>query len=136
MPKPGIMTVAAYSLIEGDIVGSGEVVCSVLPPVKNLRETGRTVALKLYNPKRHTFRWATWNKHTRIGILQRIPGAELRWDIAPLVGHAPVVEIHQCGHCGRRWNDAAISSITPAPAGRCPFEYEHVYDDTDYRLEV
>ena len=34
-----------------------------------------------------------------------------------------------CGHCGRTWNDAVITSITPVPSGRCPFESEHEYDD-------
>lgn len=36
-----------------------------------------------------------------------------------------IVEIATCGTCGRSWNDAAVSSRTPAPAGRCPFEYNH-----------
>ena len=30
-----------------------------------------------------------------------------------------------CGTCGRSWNDSIISDRTPAPAGRCPYEYEH-----------
>jgi hypothetical protein len=34
-------------------------------------------------------------------------------------------EIATCGSCGLSWNDAAISSRTPTPAGRCPFEYIH-----------
>ena len=37
----------------------------------------------------------------------------------------PVVRMTTCGTCGRTWDDALITSITPAPAGRCPFEYEH-----------
>lgn len=40
------------------------------------------------------------------------------------MGH-PVVDWAQCGNCLRWWNDAAISYVTPAPSGRCPFEYEH-----------
>ena len=31
----------------------------------------------------------------------------------------------ECGHCGRTWN----SLLTPTPAARCPFEYEHEYAD-------
>lgn len=27
-----------------------------------------------------------------------------------------------CGECGRTWDDALITSLTPAPAGRCPFD--------------
>ena len=30
-----------------------------------------------------------------------------------------------CGTCGRRWDDAKSTSLTPTPAGRCPFEYAH-----------
>lgn len=30
-----------------------------------------------------------------------------------------------CGACGLTWNDAAISSRTPTPGGRCPFEAVH-----------
>lgn len=30
-----------------------------------------------------------------------------------------------CGHCGRTWDDAHISGMTPTPAGRCPFEHMH-----------
>lgn len=30
-----------------------------------------------------------------------------------------------CGTCGRSWDDAIITSLTPAPAARCPFEYFH-----------
>ena len=35
-----------------------------------------------------------------------------------------------CGHCGRAWVDSIITSVTPTPGGRCPFEYEH--DDDGY----
>ena len=31
----------------------------------------------------------------------------------------------QCGTCRRWWDDDVSSSWTPAPSGRCPFEYEH-----------
>ena len=30
-----------------------------------------------------------------------------------------------CGNCGATWNDAIISSRTPAPSSRCPFENDH-----------
>jgi hypothetical protein len=30
-----------------------------------------------------------------------------------------------CGTCGRSWDDGKITSMTPAPGGRCPFEYYH-----------
>lgn len=33
--------------------------------------------------------------------------------------------VTRCGYCGRMWDDSVWSALTPAPAGRCPFEYEH-----------
>jgi hypothetical protein len=30
-----------------------------------------------------------------------------------------------CGTCGREWNDALITSRTPAPSARCPYEDLH-----------
>lgn len=36
-----------------------------------------------------------------------------------------IVDTVTCGVCGFEWNDARISSVTPAPGGRCPVEYEH-----------
>lgn len=32
----------------------------------------------------------------------------------------------ECGACGRAWDDAYVTQWTPAPAGRCPFEYFHM----------
>ena len=53
--------------------------------------------------------------------MTKVPGAELRYD----ENGAPKVYPVTCGTCGRTWNDAAVSSKTPAPSGRCPFEAEH-----------
>jgi hypothetical protein len=30
-----------------------------------------------------------------------------------------------CGTCKRGWDDTVSTAWTPAPSGRCPFEYEH-----------
>ena len=30
-----------------------------------------------------------------------------------------------CGTCDRSWDDSVVTGITPAPAARCPFEYDH-----------
>lgn len=32
------------------------------------------------------------------------------------------------GACGLTWDDSIVTSMTPAPSGRCPFEAFHVYD--------
>lgn len=34
-----------------------------------------------------------------------------------------------CGTCGRTWDDAHPTAVTPVPSGRCPFESEHDDDD-------
>lgn len=59
--------------------------------------------------------------------LTPVPGAKPRYDD----DGREIVDIATCGTCGRSWNDAAVSSITPAPSGRCPFESEHDDDDDD-----
>jgi hypothetical protein len=35
-----------------------------------------------------------------------------------------------CGYCGLSWDDGKITSMTPAPSGRCPFEYFHIYPES------
>lgn len=42
---------------------------------------------------------------------------------APTYFKAPAT----CGHCERTWDDGHSSVLTPAPSGRCPFEYMHRY---------
>lgn len=36
-----------------------------------------------------------------------------------------------CGSCGRGWRDEVVTSWTPAPGGRCPFEYDHPDEDDE-----
>jgi len=37
-----------------------------------------------------------------------------------------------CGVCGLSWDDDVVTSFTPVPAGRCPFEYFHEdWDEED-----
>lgn len=33
--------------------------------------------------------------------------------------------VARCGTCGFRWDDSKTTSLTPAPSGRCPNEYNH-----------
>lgn len=33
------------------------------------------------------------------------------------------------GYCGLSWDDSVVTSMTPAPSARCPFEPFHVYPD-------
>jgi hypothetical protein len=34
-----------------------------------------------------------------------------------------------CGHCGLTWDDGIGTTWTPAPSGRCPFEYYHIHEE-------
>lgn len=36
-----------------------------------------------------------------------------------------------CGHCNLTWDDGKVTSMTPVPSGRCPFELFHVYPEPD-----
>jgi hypothetical protein len=62
---------------------------------------------------------------TTAPTLTPVPGATPRYDD----DGNEIVNVATCGTCGRSWNDAAISSWTPAPSARCPFEYDHEDDD-------
>jgi len=41
------------------------------------------------------------------------------------------MDIATCGSCGLSWDDSIVTSMTPAPSARCPFEYFHEYDEND-----
>ena len=34
-----------------------------------------------------------------------------------------------CGNCGLTWDDGTVTSMTPAPSARCPFESFHKPDN-------
>jgi hypothetical protein len=40
-----------------------------------------------------------------------------------------------CGTCGRTWDDAVITSMTPAPSARCPFESLHAHTVAEHLAE-
>lgn len=41
----------------------------------------------------------------------------------------PPGNVAECGTCGFRWDDTIVTSLTPAPAARCPNEYNHAEED-------
>jgi len=51
------------------------------------------------------------------------------FEIQPLKPGEKAQDPVTCGACGRTWDDAIPTSWTPAPSGRCPFEYFHSEDD-------
>lgn len=54
--------------------------------------------------------------------------------VVELPPHHPRATV--CGTCGRGWDDAVSTALTPVPAARCPFEYEHAEYDSEYDSEV
>jgi len=40
-------------------------------------------------------------------------------------GNPAPKDFARCGHCQRAWDDNKPTGLTPAPSGRCPFEYMH-----------
>lgn len=50
------------------------------------------------------------------------------WPVRPLLQPEQFLGAEKpmhCGTCHRWWDDAVVTSMTPAPAARCPFEYFH-----------
>lgn len=47
------------------------------------------------------------------------------WPVRPLKANQAAKRRTTCGTCRRSWDDAVITSMTPAPSARCPFEYFH-----------
>lgn len=43
----------------------------------------------------------------------------------------PAANVAECGMCGFRWDDTIVTSMTPAPAGRCPNEYNDECEDPE-----
>jgi hypothetical protein len=53
------------------------------------------------------------------------------YPVRAYVAHeASPVTTATCGECGLSWDDGIATSMTPAPAARCPFETFHPSDDT------
>ncbi|AXQ61399.1 hypothetical protein SEA_MARIETTA_80 [Gordonia phage Marietta] len=36
-----------------------------------------------------------------------------------------LADVVRCLDCGRAWDDAHTTGVTPSPSGRCPFEHDH-----------
>lgn len=65
-------------------------------------------------------------------LVEGLPAVPADWPVQPIEFmsdeyHAARADgaLAQCGTCSRMWNDAESTSMTPAPAGRCPFENFH-----------
>lgn len=47
------------------------------------------------------------------------------WPVQPLHTDAEGPNVATCGTCWRKWDDGAVTELTPTPAARCPFETFH-----------
>lgn len=47
--------------------------------------------------------------------------------VKPISATDEAIDRATCGHCGLSWDDAVVTSMTPAPSARCPFEAFHHY---------
>lgn len=54
--------------------------------------------------------------------MRRIPAD---WPVRPVRKPETAQDPVTCGTCGRTWDDAKATSMTPAPSARCPFEPFH-----------
>ena len=53
------------------------------------------------------------------------------FEVQPLGSGETAEDMATCGHCGLSWDDGRVTSCTPAPGGRCPFEAFHTYPDDE-----
>jgi len=47
------------------------------------------------------------------------------WPVQPTEPGDENAHTATCGVCGLSWNDTTVTSMTPVPSGRCPFEFFH-----------
>lgn len=59
----------------------------------------------------------------------RIKDIPADYPVRPLRVFQPAGDRRTCGTCGLSWDDSIATSMTPAPAARCPFEYFHKEDE-------
>ena len=52
------------------------------------------------------------------------------YPVQPLKPGEPAIRLTTCGVCGARWDDGKVTSLTPVPSGRCPFEALHRNGET------
>ena len=55
----------------------------------------------------------------------RLPRIPKSWPVQPLKASETATDKATCGTCGVSWDDVKVTSITPAPSARCPFESFH-----------
>lgn len=61
---------------------------------------------------------------------KRTPTIPVDFAVQPLQPGQHAQDRVTCGECGLSWDDAIPTAWTPAPGGRCPFEYFHLQPST------
>lgn len=51
------------------------------------------------------------------------------YEVQPLKPSQEAKDKMTCGTCGLSWDDGKVTSMTPTPAARCPFEYFHIQEE-------
>lgn len=57
--------------------------------------------------------------------MAKLPKVPKDFPVKVLKPGEPAKDRATCGNCGRSWDDAIGTELTPAPSARCPFEYYH-----------
>jgi hypothetical protein len=50
-----------------------------------------------------------------------------KWPVQPLKPDEPATDRATCLTCGLSWDDGEVTTITPTPSARCPFEAFHLF---------
>lgn len=74
--------------------------------------------------------WAYGSSAERLRLLSLdVPGPSVPEDFPVKILKFGTEGATTCGTCHRSWDDTISTSWTPAPSGRCPFEYFHASTD-------
>jgi hypothetical protein len=68
----------------------------------------------------------------------RKPQIPATYPVQPIGPDEPAEDRATCGHCHLSWDDGKVTSMTPAPSARCPFEPFHRYatDRDDFTISI
>ena len=97
-------------------------------------ERGAELYVSTYGPRGGQLAVATVDLAGARALLRDLRRALVRakippdWPVQPLGMVEKRPRRAECGNCGLAWDDDAVTLLTPAPAGRCPFEYFHEED--------
>lgn len=81
-------------------------------------------AQAMLNPVRAEKAWQATLMGHRVQKVSPIPADH---PVQPVWDDDNPVDPATCGYCELTWDDGKVTSMTPAPSGRCPFEAFHIY---------